>query len=214
MKTLFVLLLSTSFIHSQNPEWLVYDTSNHCLPVNRVSSIAIDKMGNKWIFGSSGGGVVKYDGITWTPHNTSSGMPSNNILSIAIDNNDTVWIGTNGSGWAYYDGTNWRTFNSTGVVNSMAMDRNNTPYCGTDIGLQKGRRLSGNAWEWILLRRSGSFGNIAKLAVNPIAIDDSGGVWCGTVGYGDWSGFKASKILTTPITGQFLPQILVWQVML
>ena len=43
----------------------------------KVTSIAIDGSGNKWI-GTDDGGLAKFDGTTWTVYTTSnSGLPNN-----------------------------------------------------------------------------------------------------------------------------------------
>ena len=62
---LFFIFLVLNFLFAQNPEWVVYNTSNSGLPDNFVRSIAVDPQGNKWI-GTYGGGLAKFDGVNWT----------------------------------------------------------------------------------------------------------------------------------------------------
>ncbi|RLD70893.1 MAG: hypothetical protein DRJ10_19900, partial [Bacteroidetes bacterium] len=50
------------------------------------------------------GGLVNFDGIDWTVYDhTNSGMPYIQIRSLAIDNNDTKWIGTPHKGLAVFN---------------------------------------------------------------------------------------------------------------
>lgn len=93
---------------SQNPEWVVYDTTNSELPHNRVYCIAIDESNNKWI--GTWGGVAKFDGTSWEVYDTSnSEIPENYSGCIAVDNSNNIWMGTsniaNGFGLIKFDGT-------------------------------------------------------------------------------------------------------------
>ena len=62
------------------------------MPGNRITCLAIDESGNKWI--GTEEGLVKFDGTDWIIYNTSnSGIRVNYIKCIAIDEYDNVWIG-------------------------------------------------------------------------------------------------------------------------
>ncbi|MHA2277644.1 MAG: two-component regulator propeller domain-containing protein [Candidatus Kariarchaeaceae archaeon] len=52
-------------------EWIVYNTSNSGLPDDEVTSLCIDKNGNKWI-GTDDGGLTKFDGNVWIVYNESN----------------------------------------------------------------------------------------------------------------------------------------------
>jgi signal transduction histidine kinase/FixJ family two-component response regulator len=43
---------------------------------------------------SSGGGLNLYDGQTWTSLDTRDGLPSNEVVRLAVDAQDALWIGT------------------------------------------------------------------------------------------------------------------------
>jgi ligand-binding sensor domain-containing protein len=83
--------------------WTSYTTSDG-LPCNRVNAIAIDSAGNKWFgcafydseHGQLKGGVLKFDGTTWTTYTTSDGLVSNGVNAIAIDAEGNKWLGTEG----------------------------------------------------------------------------------------------------------------------
>ena len=67
------VLISFFNIYSQNPEWVVYNTSNSGLPSDTVNAIAIDGNGNKWI-GTYDRGLAKFDGTNWTVYDTSNSV--------------------------------------------------------------------------------------------------------------------------------------------
>ncbi len=84
----------------------VYDRENSDLPSNFVTRIVEDNQGNLWIttleFMSvmvdnvENGGIVKIDKTgNWTVFNKeNSPLPTNNVFSLAVDQNDHVWVGT------------------------------------------------------------------------------------------------------------------------
>jgi len=62
-------------LNKSNGDFIIYDKLNSGLPSNWVNAIAIDGQGNKWI-GTNGGGLAKFDGVSWTVYNSSnSGLP-------------------------------------------------------------------------------------------------------------------------------------------
>ncbi|OGS41211.1 MAG: hypothetical protein A3K77_06440, partial [Euryarchaeota archaeon RBG_13_31_8] len=85
--------------------WTTYTTADG-LVSNWVNAIAIDLEGNKWFGCNSwldysqgklmGGGVTKFDGINWTTYITADGLIGNNVRTIAIDADGSIWLGTEG----------------------------------------------------------------------------------------------------------------------
>ena len=131
--------------------WDVYNTSNSGLPSNDVSCIEIDETGNKWIGTQpeysgppnwwKGGGLAKFDGTNWDVYNESnSGLPSNRIYCIAIDDSDNKWVGT-GNGLVKFDGTNWIIYNESNsglpykYINCISIDEAGNKWIGTRNGL-------------------------------------------------------------------------------
>jgi len=74
--------------------WTTYRDTE--LTKNAITSIAIDKQGNKW-FGSEGG-LRKFNDKVWTNYTTTDGLANNYVTTIAIDAEGNKWIGTNGGG--------------------------------------------------------------------------------------------------------------------
>ena len=89
-------------------EWTFYNKENSGLESNTVRAIAFDSKNNGW-FGTPKG-LVKFDGETWTVYtlkdliygtmfsNLTKYLDEPDLLSVAIDKNDVVWIGTEGQG--------------------------------------------------------------------------------------------------------------------
>ena len=126
----------TSFsVFSQNPEWIIYDKSQ-----NEIYCIEHD--GNL-IWAGSSSGLIELEKLSGklTYYDTSnSGLPDNEIISIAIEENKNKWIGTN-AGLVLFNGTNWILYDTSNSdlpdnrINSIAIDGNGDKWIGTDHGL-------------------------------------------------------------------------------
>ena len=92
---------SLAKLNKSTGEMVFYNQLNSPLPNYYVDAIAIDSNGNKWI-GTHGGGLVKYDGTTWTVYDTTKGLPGNVVDAVAVDRQGNVWVGTDGNGLARY----------------------------------------------------------------------------------------------------------------
>jgi ligand-binding sensor domain-containing protein/signal transduction histidine kinase len=99
-----------------------------------------DSAGNLW-FGSSGNGVSKYDGKTFTNYNSSSGLIHNLIQQITEDPEGNIWFATYG-GVSKFDGITFTNFTmADGLPNndvlSMHADKEGNVWFGTYDGLSK-----------------------------------------------------------------------------
>ncbi|RPI13088.1 MAG: hypothetical protein EHM58_19165 [Ignavibacteriae bacterium] len=65
-----LFIFSCLVIYSQNPQWIVYTTTNSGLPSNNIFPIAIDTNNIKWIGTSQG--LAKFDGANWIVFDTSN----------------------------------------------------------------------------------------------------------------------------------------------
>jgi ligand-binding sensor domain-containing protein len=89
-----------------------------------TNDIFVDNQGNVW-YASSGDGVAKYDGSTWTKYNTSnSQLPHDDVRAITQDNNGDMWFVTWGGGASKFDGTNWTIYNASnsGITRDYLFD--------------------------------------------------------------------------------------------
>lgn len=185
-------------------EWTLFNAENAGLPSDSISTISIDKYNHKWIGFSftrkedghcfGGDGIAKYDGQSWqffTEEN--SGLPSNNIFSIIIDDFDNKWIGTTG-GLALYDDQVWEVFNSSNTVmpedkvNAVCTDNNGNSWFSmlTDdwnSGFYDGAGIARLDGPGLTLYAHASTG-LPYHWVYSVAIDHSGNKWAGTYGNG------------------------------
>lgn len=81
---------------------------------NEVSSAELiyeDSQGNIW-FARYWGGLIKYDGTTWTTYTTSDGLAYNYVYTIFEDSQGNFWFGYgyNSYGVTKFDGINWITY--------------------------------------------------------------------------------------------------------
>jgi len=103
---LLVILLSILGYSQNNPQCIIYDTTNSNVPSNTVHDIFVDQLNRKWIsFYETG--ILKIDSSSWTVYNTiNSNIPTNSFSTINIDNEFNFWGGY-GSLLTKFDGTNW-----------------------------------------------------------------------------------------------------------
>lgn len=71
-------------------------------PGDNVHCSLQDKAGNLW-FGTTGDGVYKYDGKSFTQFTAKNGLNSNSVNHMLEDKDGKIWIGT-GAGLVLYDG--------------------------------------------------------------------------------------------------------------
>ncbi len=106
--------------------WTLFDNTNCPLGIrNFVSSVAIDKKGNKWLAtngvhdDNSGRGILKFDNTTWIAFSTeNSPLPSNGINWVGVDNDDNVWFRQRFSSHGVYGF--WGVFNENGLPPFLA----------------------------------------------------------------------------------------------
>jgi hypothetical protein len=117
----------------------------------------------------------------WIVYNTSnSGLPSNNVLSIAIDGAGNKWIGTRG-GLAKFDGSSWTVYNTSNSglpdnwVFAIAIDGGGNKWIGTNGGLAKFDGVN-----WTVYNAYNS--SLPSNGVLAIVIDGGGNKWIGTGG--------------------------------
>jgi len=180
----FIIIIAIADPSSaQFPEWIIYDTSNSGLPNDWVTSIAIDKNGNKWI-GTSGGGLAKFDGMNWTVYNSSnSGLPDDWINAIAVDAGGNVWLGTQ-SGLAIFDGANWTVYNTSNSklpkdwINCLSVDKSGNIWAGSWVGAGDwGGLAKFDGVNWTVYNTSNS--GLPDDRIFSI-VEEGGNIWIGT----------------------------------
>ena len=86
-------------VHWQNGVRKVYRTSDG-LPSDRLRSVAFDRDGLLWI-GSTGAGLVSFDGKRFTSFDLTTGFPHVAVRSVLADPAGGVWAATAGGGLAH-----------------------------------------------------------------------------------------------------------------
>jgi streptogramin lyase len=109
----------------------------------------------------------------------NSGIQSNSLTAIAIDNMNMKWIGTLDKGLIKYDEVNFIDFNTTNSsipankINCIALDNQNRVWVGTDFGIG-----IFNGSGWITYNRSNS--GLTSELIYAIRFDEIGNAWIGT----------------------------------
>ena len=102
--TLFSLLVFCSFAKGQNQTDTIKSEYKDVIsshgPNRMVRTIRHDKNGNIWL--ASPGGIIRYDGKTFT--NITSKVISARFFSVLEDRKGNFWFASIGSGVFYYDG--------------------------------------------------------------------------------------------------------------
>lgn len=90
-----------------------------------------DKNGHLW-FGSTGGGVYRYDGKEFLQFTTQEGLSHNDVLSLCEDKNGLLWIGTS-DGVSVWNGTSFKNISITTIRGKNAIPYK-PPYKNPDFG--------------------------------------------------------------------------------
>lgn len=103
-------------------------------PAENVHCGLLDKTGNLW-FGTTGHGVFKYDGQSFTNFTVIDGLNSNGVSSVIEDNKGNILFGT-GKGVALYDGKSFINFTENedfgeNAICSLLEDKEGRIWIGT-----------------------------------------------------------------------------------
>ena len=112
--------------------WTKYDNANSGLSNNSYTDIKEDHEGHLWFAGASSGGLVEFDGATWTQHCGSDPKPGCSVEAVAVDEANNIWVGSQesstGRGLSMFNGSSWTTYNQSNSclpsnnVGSIAID--------------------------------------------------------------------------------------------
>ena len=175
--------------------WQSYSTAQG-LASNSVTAVLADRSGAVW-FGTSGGGLSRYDGASWKTFRAVDGLLSDQVTAIAQDSSGVMWFGTD-RGASRYDGASWQSFSAVGGViadpiRAIFVDRTNRVWFGT--ALAGVAMFDGTAWT--------SFTTLQGLATNrvfSVAQDGNGEVWLGhDTGLSHFNGTSWTTVYNSPI---------------
>jgi hypothetical protein len=113
------------------------------LPLSSILCGFKDNAGNLW-FGTSGNGVSKYDGKSFTNYYSSHGLIHNLINSIIEDSKGNIWFGTYG-GVSMYNGVYFKNITveqglADNNVNKVLEDQNGNIWISTYNGIKQVQR--------------------------------------------------------------------------
>lgn len=99
--------------------WEIYDHQNSPIREGQYTySTTVDGNDRKFIGTGPWSDLLIFDNQDWTKyniheHSTGPNYLSGEILSIAIDNYENIWIAAHIGGFIKFDGENWTTYNPT-----------------------------------------------------------------------------------------------------
>lgn len=171
-----------------------------------ISAIEFDSENNLWA-ATQTMGLLKFDGQTWSNLDTiNSNIPANFLNSIAIDNDDNIWVGINKElraiGVAKYDGSTWQTYNmDDGLIYNLAWnmvaDQQNNIWVATLKGVSM---FDGTLWN--------SFSTGESL---DIEVDKENNMWVASNGNGvfkyDGSNLINYNSSNSPIFSDYIKSI-------
>ncbi|MFT5183329.1 MAG: ligand-binding sensor domain-containing protein/two-component sensor histidine kinase [Flavobacteriales bacterium] len=144
------------------------------LAQSQVYTMLQDSRGYLW-FGTRGGGISRYDGVSFLNFTQRDGLPNNTINCLIEDLDKTIWIGTH-KGVSRFDGQEFTNYlplpGLSTEVECMTLDSNGQLWIGTESGVFYMENDSllhwDNGQEW-------GFQTIYDLA-----FDNEGRMWGGT----------------------------------
>jgi ligand-binding sensor domain-containing protein/class 3 adenylate cyclase len=142
-----------------------------------ISEIMCDHNGNMW-FGTDGGGVIRYDGRSFTNYTTAQGLGSNTVRSMAESPNGDLWFGTDGGGACRFNGKYFRQFTTKdGLGNDniwcILVDKKGNTWFGTDGG-------GASCYDGRTFTSYTTAQGLPDNCVRCMAEDKNGNIWFGT----------------------------------
>lgn len=180
----------------------LYDKGNWKTFSTTVLQIAVDRDNNAWCASDLfSGQLTKCDASSIVSYNQSnSGIPSDWVSGVTVDNNNTVWVACSFTGVGEFDGENWTKHLDASIGSGnhpMTYDRNNTIWLGTSTGLY---HYAEQTWSQFTTENSG----LPEDQIVALACDKNGDIWVGTITKG-LAHFDGSAWTTYTTTNSGLP---------
>lgn len=202
---LWVANSNGGLIRKENDSWTIFDASNTGLPIQKTWRVECIGKDDVWFSGSPGnsnfgGNLVHYKNGNFDIINPPLDNASASVISsITNDENGGVWVGTfYGEGLWHYDGIDWTKRSISNCilpdrhVKSIAIDKNNNKWIGTENGISK---YDGQIWTpYTHINDDWQIGIVNDLQVAP-----DGSIWLGTpkgllkFNQGNWTVFNSNN---------------------
>lgn len=161
---------------------------------NFFSDLAFDKNGVLWCASASlrGKGFYGFAGTSWVNYSMKTGLPTNDVLTVAVANDNSKWFGTWGSGAILLKEDGDLTFFGSADGHLVGIPENSKYVVVNDIAVdQLGnvwmlnyRALNGNALAAVTPDSQWAYFSTAdglkSTLVTALAIDHDGRKWVGT----------------------------------
>jgi two-component system, sensor histidine kinase ChiS len=162
-------------------------SENEGLTSNKIYKIFQDKKHQLW-FGTSGGGLCRFDGKYFFNITEKEGLFAKSITSIEEDNQHNIWLGTIGAGVCKFDGKKFTYFTekqglSNNNVWSIIKDSLGQLWIGTDKGLNliKNNKKDGSGNDYSIYSYGSQNGlNAIDFNLHSVCIDNDNRIWWGT----------------------------------
>jgi hypothetical protein len=153
-----------------HPGWTTYPD------IRSIKDMVFDPEGNLWAAGPDGLVEIRSEGAQ-RRFTMKDGLPSDDLLSVGLDTDGAVWVGSMDSGAARFDGKDWQTFTTADGLggNQVLSIVRYAGYEGVLIGTQNGLSVY-----------NGGFANFSGPSYLPddgvrdIAAFSGGSIWVGT----------------------------------
>jgi len=108
--------------------------------VGAVRDLAFDTDGNLWAVGYKGAALLDLSEGEMNGYTKKDGLPTNDIMAVAVGPEEKVWFGTRRAGACCYDGSNWTTFTEadgllSDTIMAVAIDAEGTLAFGSAKGV-------------------------------------------------------------------------------
>ena len=156
-------------------------------PSDNVHCSLQDKAGNFW-FGTTGEGVYKYDGKSFSQFTATDGLNSNSVYCVLEDKDGKIWIGTV-AGVCLYNGKSFTTvpiplrknmppnqYHNTHDVFSIMQDKSGKLWFATIDGVYI---YDGKTFTSFIVNEGGSGFKSSNNNVEYILEDKAGNIWFG-----------------------------------
>ena len=168
-----ILPRPTQLIAAPPPTALLYPNWESFSDGNMISDIAFDHQGNLWAVGSGGAVLWHMDG-SYTLYTKEHGLGSNQLTSVVVAPDDTVWFGTV-DGVVHFDGKNWIRYTTEdglvdNLISTICISRDGAVWFGSSRGIS---RYKNDAWSAVPF----------PTAVTSSYVGSNGNLWFGGKGY-------------------------------
>jgi ligand-binding sensor domain-containing protein len=164
--------------------WTIYNKDNSGLPNNLINHMQFDGNGVLWL--ATDGDVAKFDGQSWNVLRLPA--DENIALTLEIDHNNVLWIGTYDQGLYRYDGKQlkkmWGGYKQMDFgVNDIVFDKNNILWMATRIGIFS---YDGKTWKQYNKETSA----LKNDMFYQLSIDSKGRLWAATYPTGNFGVYE------------------------